>query len=613
MKKLFVASSIFLLGLLSVPFYKAQAQEECPGMNAYMVDDSGRCINLENMQEPDLEPGSFCLTVLHHNDGESQLINAGEGLEEFGGVARFATVVKNLRRADMRKCAVVTLSSGDNFLAGPEFNASLNKGVPFYDSIALQKIGYDALVLGNHEFDFGPDVLAQFIQGFSSRTRFLSANLDFSGEPTLQRFVRQRRLASSTIVTRKGQKIGIVGATTEDLPFISSPRNVVVEEVASAVEQEIGKLKASGVNVILVATHLQALEEDISLISQLKAANVDVDIYIAGGSNQLLANSQNPLVPGDEADGAYPLIQDGVPLVSTEGDYKYVGRLNVVVDARGNVTDVVEATSGPVRVAGGTQPDAVAPDPFIQTNVVEPVQAALDALAQNVIGTSEVALEGRRSPGIRTQETNLGNLVADSLLAQATALAADFGAPAPDVALQNGGGIRNNSLIPAGAISELTTFDILPFANFVTIVPEVSREQFKEILENAVSRVELTDGRFAQVSGFTFAYDPAGTAQVLDADGNVTTAGNRVRTVTLDDGTPIVVNGAVVDGPALNVATIDFLARGGDQYPFRDAAFTVLGTTYQQALRRYIEEDLQGQITAADYPEGGEGRITTTP
>jgi 5'-nucleotidase / UDP-sugar diphosphatase len=90
----------------------------------------------------------------------------------------------------------------------------------------------------------------------------------------------------------------------------------------------------------------------------------------------------------------------------------------------------------------------------------------------------------------------------------------------------------------------------------------------------------------------------------------VLTPGNRVRSVVLDDGTVVVADGSVVPGDPVAVATNDFSARGGDQYPFRGLPFTTVGLTYQQALARYLVEDLNGLISAADYPEGGEGRIT---
>ena len=97
---------------------------------------------------------------------------------------------------------------------------------------------------------------------------------------------------------------------------------------------------------------------------------------------------------------------------------------------------------------------------------------------------------------IRTQETNEGNLVADALRWQSGRLASSFGGPVPHVGIANGGGIRNASEIPAGMISELTTFDMLPFPNFVTVVPDVPASQFKELMENAVSIVENACGGY---------------------------------------------------------------------------------------------------------------------
>jgi 5'-nucleotidase len=253
-------------------------------------------------------------------------------------------------------------------------------------------------------------------------------------------------------------------------------------------------------------------------------------------------------------------------------------------------------------------------DKTLQSKVVEPVEAFVADLAANIIANSEVNLDGRK-PIIRSEETNEGNLIADSLRWQAEQLAADFGVAEPDVALQNGGGIRNEDIIPTGPISELDTFDMVPFPNFLTVFLAIPRSQFKEIMENAVSRAVTGDipggtGRFAQISGFSFVWDANGTAQVLNPDGTVATLGTRVQSIVLDDGTAIVNSGSVVPGPDLTVATIDFLARGGDQYPFRGEPFTVLGVSRQQALSNYLQNALGGVITAANYPEGGEGRIT---
>jgi 5'-nucleotidase len=572
----------------------------------------------------------FYLTILHNNDGESQVVNAGSGLEDFGGAARFKTVVDNLKwdathgpwtqRAAKR--GVVMISSGDNFLAGPEFNAGLENGVPFYDTIAMELIGYDAVNLGNHDFDFGPDVLADFLDGFSVAPPYVSANLDFSGEPRLQAYVDAGEIVPAAIVKERGELVGVIGLETPLLPFISSPRNVVVsDDLVNIVQGQVDMLEAHGVDKIILSSHLQSIQNEISLVAALDG----VDVVISGGGDELLANPDDLLVPGDEGlvYGAYPQMAtdvDGtmVPVVTTSGEYRYVGQLVVGFDSDGNVVEINQ-DSGPVRVVTGVCSgylpcdDTVEPDPTVQDLVVDPVEAALAVLDQTVIGTSEVDLNGLRSPGVRTMETNEGDLIADSLKWQAEQLAAGFGVPVPDVGLQNGGGIRNNTIIPAGDITLLDTFDMVPFPNFVTIVPGIPRSQFKEILENAVSRVEFVDGRFAQISGFSFSWDPAGTPQILDADGNVVTPGTRVVDVKLDDGTVLVSAGVVVAGPALNIATIDFLARSGDQYPYRGAPFTNIGVTYQQALANYIVDGLGGSITAADYPEGGEGRITELP
>jgi 2',3'-cyclic-nucleotide 2'-phosphodiesterase (5'-nucleotidase family) len=565
----------------------------------------------------------FSLTLLHNNDGESQLIDAGEGLEDFGGVARFATVVKNLKKAAQRgpdgktKRGVLMVSSGDNFLAGPEFSVSLEKGVPFYDTIALDLIGYDASALGNHEFDFGPDVLADFIIGFRRAPFFVSANLDFSKEPRLQALVDDGIIVASTVIRERGERIGLVGATTPALRFISSPRDVEVDpDVVGTVQAQVDLLESRGINKIIMISHLQSIQEDLALAPMLSG----IDIMVAGGGDELLANEDDLLIPGDEDDvfGPYPLTAmdadgDTVYVVTTSGSYKYVGRLIVGFDRSGDVVRV-DDRSGPVRVSG-VPPDAVRPDRKVQRQVVDPVQAALDALDRNIVATSEVDLDGRRSQ-VRTVETNEGNLIADSLFWQATELAPEFGAPLPEIALQNGGGIRSDTIIPAGDISELDTFDMVPFPNFVSIVESIPPQQFKEIMENAVSRVEFGDGRFAQISGFRFTWDALGIPQELDEDGNVEVPGTRIRELVLDDGTVIVEGGEVdPDAPAVDVATIDFLARGGDQYPFRGAPFTTLGVTYQQALVNYLQAPeadggLGGVIRAADYPEGGEGRIT---
>ncbi|MEM8545981.1 MAG: 5'-nucleotidase, partial [Cyanobacteria bacterium P01_H01_bin.119] len=198
---------------------------------------------------------------------------------------------------------------------------------------------------------------------------------------------------------------------------------------------------------------------------------------------------------------------------------------------------------------------------------------------------------------IRTIETNIGNLVSDALLWQAEQLIDSFDTPL--IGVQNGGGIRNsNTFEPGEVISIADTINILPFANFVTVVEDIDPAQLLAFFENAVSNVEGVDGRFAQVSGVKVGFD-------LESD-----PFSRIVSITLDDGTEIVKNGQLVDGaPTIAIATNSFSARGGDDYPIGDNPRTQLPVSYQEALANYISDELGGTITAEDYPAGGEGRL----
>ena len=144
---------------------------------------------------------SFELTILHNNDGESRLLETGN----LGSAAQFVTLVNETRAATANP--VLTLSSGDNFLAGTTFNASLQNN-DFYDARVLNAIGYDAIILGNHDFDFGPQVLADFISSpnFTQPVPFLSANLNFANEAALQALVTANRIAPSIVVERTARR-----------------------------------------------------------------------------------------------------------------------------------------------------------------------------------------------------------------------------------------------------------------------------------------------------------------------------------------------------------------------------------------------------------------------
>ncbi len=551
---------------------------------------------------------SLELTVFHINDGESALLpdeDAG-----FPGAARFAADLLAMQeeanepheklppQASARARAIqqyrnaraaLTVSAGDNFLAGPRLNASLEDPDVFYDALVYTHTGFDAMTIGNHEFDFGPDVLADFIEA-SGDIPFLSANLDVSGEPRLMELAEQGRIVPSTVVTKAGRDIGIVGATYEGLEAISSPRNATTGPVLEAVQAEVDRLTDDGVEIILLSSHLQDLDTELSLVPYLS----NVDAVLGGGGGEALGDDY-PLM-AEDADGKM------VPVVTVPGNYTDIGKLVLHFDEAGDLVKVGDDSAlVPVPVEGPR-------DPFIAAEVEAPVAAYVADLAENVIGETEVPLDGRRQePGVRDRETNLGSLLADAMIHTARERADEFGVPEADVALQNGGGIRNDAVIPPGDLTELDTFNVAAFFNLVSVM-EMDGETLWLALERSVSSLPGPSGAHGQWGGVRFTFDTSQEAQTRDLDeGVVITPGERIvdAIVTRADGTEVwlVEDGDLVGGDEMfTMASIDFLLSGQDGYVmFDDLAFTRVGVTYQQSLSDYIS--FLETITAADYPD----------
>lgn len=547
--------------------------------------------------------GLFELTILHINDGESALLPS----DADPGVARFVADLKALQEEGNRQVdrlppqasqrakdiqahrtarAAITISSGDNYLAGPELNASFADPEAFYDALVYMEGGFDVMTIGNHEFDFGPDVLADFVEA-TEYIPFISANLDFSGEPRLAQLEAAGRIAGSTVVEKAGRQIGVVGATYEDLALISSPRNVTTTPAADAVQAEIDALTADGVDIIVLSSHLQSIETDLELLEQLSG----VDAAIAGGGVERL----DPFPTyGTDADG------NEVPVVTTVGNYRDIGQLVLRFDRDGNVTEVVEDRSEllPVPLDGPR-------DPFIAENVEAPVASYVADLQANVLATTEVWLDGANPP-IRGRETNVGDLFADSMLMAARARADTFGVGQADVALQNSGGIRNNvQIAPGGEVTEFLTFQMAAFSNFVSIA-QIDGQKLKDVLEHSVTPLPATgNGRFGQWGGVEFVYDATQPAQTFDGT-EIIERGSRIReaVVTRSDGERVtLVSGGDLVAPDATFwfVTNDFTFRGGDAYPLTDLNFTTLGITYQQALAERVSS--LGVITAAHYPD----------
>lgn len=630
--------------------------------------------------------GDVILTILHNNDGESALLTeqsyrTTSGTLLAGGAAAFASVmkreVKNARRLNQ---AILSVYAGDSFLASKALicadpaNPSSNKQV--LDGVAQSLMPYDVHVLGNHEFDYGTGFLRRYIDSFINKARhpFISGNLDFSANSDLSGIKAKRssllrgnfigkQLAASYIHRdyNTGAYFGVVSAITPNLRTISSPGTVKltssdIKGTALAVQAEVNALQARGLNKIILVSHLQGIAYDKELIALVK----DVDVAIAGGGDDLLTSPDVPeatqLIPGEaKSVGKYPeMIKDAagvdVPLITTKGNYTYLGRFDVTFSSDGEVKGYNKTLSYPRRVIPTSAlsqslniNDSVRPDPKVVEQAEVPLRACLAGFSTPIASSKVVFATDRGSAtvaGVRTVETNGGNLVADSFVHAYKNRAAGFGLPAesttnPLVAVQNGGGIRQNGGVTlptngtAGAINRGNTFDLLPFDNRLVAITAVNATDLKEIFERSCSSGTSGGGQFLQVSGLKVECSRSGTAIVVSNPtgdayaGTVTTAGTRVRSITLADGRALVTAGAVVVGaPSVTVVTNSFTAEGGDNYPtFAKLTKVGFGISYEQALYDYLLSFPKNSAGLPEVPDTdgrynkstGEGRITWLP
>ena len=551
------------------------------------------------------------------------------------------------------------------------------------DMSIMNAIGFDASAIGNHEFDAGSDAVQGFVQpGFGDASGladdgwigtqfpYLSANLDFSNNGALSDIATDQiisesefvtgpqeslsgevtpRLAPATILERGGEQIGVVGATTPLLQELSSPGNTEivgpdennVQALADVLQPVIDQITDQGVNKVVLTTHLQQIALEQELIGQLSG----VDIVIAGGSDTILADNTDTLRSGDEADDSYPLITenaDGDPaaIVSSAGEYSYVGRLVAEFDSNGVlIPDSIDpevsgafATTDEVvnQVSGNNDPFAEGTKGSQVQSLVDSVEEVVSSQDGNVFGQTEVFLDGRREE-VRTEETNLGNLTADANLE-----AAQAEDDSVVVSIKNGGGIRapigevgdQGELLPPqanpdtgkeqGQISQLDIVNSLRFNNGLTLL-DVSRGELEKLIEHSVAGTAPgnTPGQFPQVSGLEFSFDPTEQAIEFNDDGTVATEGDRVQSlaITNEDGETvdvIVEDGELVGDPSeeIRLVTLNFLADGGDGYPFDEFGANRVDLVAEQGERTGqatfandgSEQDALAEYLADNFP-----------
>lgn len=458
-------------------------------------------------QEPRL-----ALTILHTNDVHSHYLAPSGAPTGSGGAARLATLIDGAR-AEARH--TLLLDAGDQFQGSLLFTV----GGPDVVADVMNALGYDAMTVGNHEFDLGPAGLARLI----ARAQFsvLSANIDATAEATLDGDVRP-----FDVFLFDGEVVGVFGLTTEATMTASSPgADIVFEPVARRARSVVEMLERQGVNKIIALTHL-GYSEDLKL-----AATVDgIDVIVGGHSHtQLSPESDSLPYPTWVASGR------GEPVVVvSDGEWgQTLGRLDLVFDAAGRV---VEASGVPISASADTAEDSGV------VALLVPYAARAQELVGEALGSSAVNLDGERAR-VRSAETNLGDLIADAMLAKTEALGAQ-------VALMNGGGIRAS--IPKGNVTMGQILEALPFGNEITTVTTTGRDLIAA-LENGVSQVETGAGRFPQVAGLRFSFDPTAPA------------GSRVQQVELWESKAMSYRSLSPD-EIVAVATNDFLAGGGDGY-----------------------------------------------
>ncbi len=381
------------------------------------------------------------ITVLHNNDLHSHLEPVNISRKPYGGYARMATLVKKFRASDPNP---IFLNAGDIFQGTLFFN--VYEGMA--DLAALNVIRPDAVALGNHEFDRGVPPIARFSK--NAAFPVLSANLDFSKEPSLKDVVKP-----STVLKVGGEEVGIVGAVTEDLKAISSPGDTVtLKPIVASVQAEIDDLVKRGVNKIVLLTHI-GYAEDIALVKKLR----HVDLVVGGHSHSLVGDATAPGFPASR--GEYPTaVKDStgrtVYVFQAWEWGKLLGRFKADFDDKGEVVRVYEAK--PIVV------DETIEEDLAVKSVVDALKRPIADLGNQPVG--ETKDEISKEPNA-TGESLMGNLIADSMLEAAK----KQGAVA---AFTNAGGVRAS--IDGGTITYGEAIGVVPFSNTIVLLELTGQE-----------------------------------------------------------------------------------------------------------------------------------------
>lgn len=470
----------------------------------------------------------YSLNILHINDLHSRIESINkynstcsqkdkDASKCFGGIARVKTKIDERRsKLEGHGDNVIVLDAGDQFQGSLFY--SKYKGAAAVEF--LNGIKPDAMAVGNHEFDDGPQKLSDFID--AAQFPIISGNTQVQTEPLLV-----GKIPAFVIVEKGGQKIGIVSVLATDTAETSSPGdNVSWVDTVEYLNSIVPTIEALGVNKIIAVTHV-GLEEDKRI-----AKNVNgIDVIVGGHSHTLLSNTD------EKAADKYPVWRNNpngkkVPIVQAFAYSKYVGEIRIVFDDDGVLKD---AYGNPHLLDSSVVPNAQ-----FATRVAE-LAAPIEDLKKQVVGSSSGIIDGDRN-SCRLKECQMGNLVADAMLDRVKAQGVT-------IAIQNGGGLRAS--IDAGETTMGEVLTVLPFQNALSTF-ELSGKDIVASLENGVSQTAEVKGRFPQVSGLRYAWDES-----------VEAGKGRIKQVQVMNGN----DWADIDPDKVyKVVSIDFMRAGGDGY-----------------------------------------------
>ncbi len=468
------------------------------------------------------------LHILHTNDMHSRLEHAAlttagrAGLPQgdhrsTGGAARLATAVRR-RRAEMLATGVpvVTLDAGDQ-----------SQGTLFYTTYGgmaeiemMNLVGYDAMTLGNHEFNRGPESLARMLA--AANFPIVSGNTHVASGHPLAPLVRDH-----LVLDAGGVKIGLLGVTLPETAALSSPGKAVrFSDPATHLGEAVGRLRAQGLRNIIVLSHL-GLFSDLALAARVAGISL-----IVGGHSHTFMSNKTPGAP------PYAMLVPNtsgrtVPVVHAYAYGRFLGDLTVEFDDDGAVSS---ARGEPVELAGDVFPEA----PDVAARVAA-LARPIEKIRQTEVAVLSAPIDASRS-NCRARECEMGNTIAEAMLSRVAPTGVS-------IAVANSGALRTS--LAAGRVTLDDVFGVLPFQNTLFTM-DLTGAQVVETLETGVSRLEARTGAFPQVAGLRFRLDPLAPPH-----------GGRVRDVLVRSPT----GWTPIDPAAVySVVVSSFTAAGGDGY-----------------------------------------------